>query len=364
MLPIFRQPLAICGLLLLAGCGGGGDSSSSDSSTSSAPYEGTCGVGTAAYALAAGGTTLTSPSFTIGAAQSDHSAFCAMNSGTSITLVTPTITSSAPSTSAVNASLYGTDAAVLAYGSSSTSTSGGAIAVSGGTITTSASYASGVFASGRGSGITVSSSAAITTSGTYAHAVVAAHSGTATVTNATLTSTAAEVVVLEGASTMTLVSSALASTNTTDNRGVYIHANPTGSGASTLSMTNGNYLWNSASSSDSAFYVYNQTTTINLTNVTLTTSTARLLTAAGPVGSNVTLNAINQDLTGSVVIEAGSTVAVKLDASSTWTLTGDSYVNELNVADCSKLIYGGHTLFYKSFAAGSAICSSPNLQLY
>jgi hypothetical protein len=48
----------------------------------------------------------------------------------------------------------------------------------------------------------------------------------------------------------------------------------------------------------------------------------------------------------------------------TWTLTGNSYVNELNVADCSKIIYGGHTLFYQSFASGSAICSSPNLQLY
>lgn len=363
MLPIFRTPLATCGLFLLAGCGGGGDSSSGDSSTSTDPYDGTCGVGTAAYALAAGGTTLTSPSFTI-TGEADRSAFCAMNSGTSITLVTPTITTSPTSSSAINSGLYGMSAAVLAYGSSSTSTSGGAITVSGGTITTSTSYANGIFASGKGSGITASSSIAITTSGTYAHAVVAAHSGTATVTNATLTSTAAEVAVLEGASTMTIVSSALASTNTTDNRGVYIHANPTGSGASTLSITNGNYLWNSASSSDSAFYVYDQTTTINLTNVTLTSSTARLLTAAGPVGSNVTLNAVNQHLTGSVVIEAGSTVAVTLDASSTWTLTGDSYVNELNVADCSKVIYAGHTLFYQSFAIGSAICSSPNLQLY
>jgi hypothetical protein len=362
MSPKLSLPLVLCGLLPAAGCGGGGGSSSSDGTTSTDPYTGTCGVGTAAYALAAGNNTLTSPSFTI-TGEADRSAFCAMNSGTSITLIAPTIISSASSSSSTNSSLYGMSAAVLAYGSSSTSTSGGAITVSGGTITTSSDYANGVFASGKGSSITASS-VAITTSGSYAHAAEVAHTGTATVTGATLTSTAAEVVVLEGASTMTIVGSDLTSTNTTDSRGVYIYANPAGSGASTLTITNGTYLWSSASSSASAFYVYNQTTTINLTNVTLTNSTARLLTAAGPVGSNVTVNAVNQDLTGTVVIEAGSTVAVALDASSTWTLTGDSYVNELKVADCSKITYGGHTLFYKTFASSSAICSSPNLQLY
>ena len=50
----------------------------------------------------------------------------------------------------------------------------------------------------------------------------------------------------------------------------------------------------------------------------------------------------------SVSIEAG-TVAVTLDSTSTWTLTGDSYVTEFN-GDAANVISNGYTLYIKGVA--------------
>jgi hypothetical protein len=213
-----------------------------------------------------------------------------------------------------------------------------------------------------------------------AHAVVAAHSGTATVTGgSSLTSSAAEVVTVEGASTMSIGTSTLVASNATDNHGILIYANTAGAGASTLSMTGGSYIWSSASASAAAFYVYNQTATINLNGVAITNpSTSALLTAAsGSVGSQVTINAVGQTLSGNLVADTSSMVTlslassstlsgavnhantasgitVTLDATSTWTLTTDSYVTVLNdTAGISgtaiaNIVGNGHNLYYQS----------------
>ena len=152
MSPSLRYAPAILGVLFVTGCGGGGDST--DDTTSTDPYTGSCGLGTAIYALAAGSTAVTSASFTI-SSEADRTAFCSKNSGTSITLVTPTIASSATTSSSTNSGLYGLSAAVLAYGSSSTSTTGGAITISGGTISTTSDNANGAFATGLGAAVTL-----------------------------------------------------------------------------------------------------------------------------------------------------------------------------------------------------------------
>ncbi|MBI5786175.1 MAG: hypothetical protein HZA64_12025 [Rhodocyclales bacterium] len=373
-----RHLLAICGILLVAGCGGGGggSSSSSTSTTSTDPYTGTCGIGTAVYALAAGSKALTSPSFTI-TAEADRTAFCAMNSGTSITLVTPTIDSSATSSSATDSALYGLGAAVLAYGSSATSTTGGAITVSGGTISTTTDSANGAVASGKGATITLASVDVYTT-GAAAHPVVAAKAGTATITGSTtLTSTAAEVVVLEGAGTATITSSTLVAANANDERGVYIYGSTTSSsGASTLTMSGSSYVWSSSSSSASAFYVHNQITTINLTGVTIVNPavSALLRVTGGSAGSVVTLNAVSQTLAGDIIADADSSVAlsltstsslsgaintaatagsitVTLDTGSTWAPTGTSHVTELN-ATTANFGSTAYTVYYRSSTTG------------
>ena len=377
MSPQSRHPLAVCCLLLVASCGGGGgSSSSSDDSTSTDPYTGTCGIGTAVYALSAGSTSVASPDFNI-VAENDRSAFCARNSGTSITLVTPTINSSATTSSTSDSSLYGLSAAVLAYGSSATSTTGGAITVSGGTVSTTSDNANGAFASGKGSTITLAS-VDVYTAGADAHAVVAAKAGTATITGGTtLTSTAAAVVVLEGASTMAITGSSLVATNTNDDRGVYIYGSTTASsGASTLTMSGSSYVWSSSSSSAAAFHVHNQITTINLTGVTIVNPaiSALLRITGGSSGSVVTLNAVSQTLAGDIVADADSTMAlsltssssfsgaintaatagsinVTLDAGSTWTPTGTSYVTELN-ASAANFGSTAYTVYYRSSTTG------------
>jgi hypothetical protein len=378
MSPSLRHTLPICTLLLLAGCGGG----TTDTTASDEPYTGSCGVGTAAYALESGSSTETSPSFTISSEQ-NRSAFCAQNSGTAITLITPTIASSATTSSDSDSILHGLSAAVLAYGSSATTTSGGSITISGGTIGTTTEYTNAAFATGLGATVTLSK-VDISTSGSYAHALVATRVGKATVTgtsstHASLTSVAAEVVVLEGASSITINNSDLLSANANDSRGILIYDSATNSGASELSITGGSYLWSSSSTSGSAFHVLNQTTTITLKGVDISSpSTSALLRiVAGTSGSKVTFNAIGQALPGNVVVDAGSSatlslasasllvgavnsadtagsMTVTLDADSTWTLTANSYVTILNDSQgisgttVSNIVGNGHNIYYKS----------------
>lgn len=370
----FRRALPAVVPFLLAGCGGG--ESLDSTSTSTEAYTGTCGVGTAVYALAGGSTTVASPEFTIDA-EADRSAFCAQNSGTSITLIKPTINSSATSSSETNSILYGLGSAVLAYGSSSTTTSGGTVTVSGGTISTTSDNASGALASGKGATVTLAS-VDVYTSGTGAHAVAAAQAGTATVTGGTtLTSAAAEVAVLEGASTLTISGSTLIATNSDNERGIYIYGSTaTGSGASTLSISGGNYVWSSSSTSAAAFYIDNQVTTINLSGVTITlpATSALLRAVGGTAGSRVTLNAIGQTLVGDIVADADSTMALSLAGSSSlsgaintaatagdiavtlatgsvWTPTANSFVTELN-ATTANIGSTAYTVYYRSSATG------------
>ena len=52
---------------------------------------------------------------------------------------------------------------------------------------------------------------------------------------------------------------------------------------------------------------------------------------------------------GTVVSTQVGTVSVKLDATSTWTLTGDSYVTEFN-GDVANVISNGYTLYVNGVA--------------
>ena len=98
-------------------------------------------------------------------------------------------------------------------------------------------------------------------------------------------------------------------------------------------------------------------------NVATLNASNQALTGDLLVGDNSTLNLTlteNSSLTGAVSGEitnaAGDTVstevgtvAVALDYSSTWTLTGDSYVSEFN-GDASNVISNGYTLYVNGTA--------------
>ena len=60
-------------------------------------------------------------------------------------------------------------------------------------------------------------------------------------------------------------------------------------------------------------------------------------------------NLINQDITGAILTDSSSSVSVNLDAGSTWTLTGDSYVSSFN-GDLSNINLNGYTLYVNGVA--------------
>jgi hypothetical protein len=403
--------------------------------------------GTALDAYSSGTHTLTSP--TLDATDTDESAICAQNSGTTIAVTSPTITTSGATGNVNDSSFYGLNAAVLAYGSSSSTSSGGSITLTNGSITTSGQGANGVFASGDGATITISGTT-ISATGANAHGLDAAYGGTlkitdvtatttgasssvlatdrgggtvtvsggtytasgyrsagiystgaVTVTNGTFTANDAEAAVVEGSNSLTLSGTALVSSDG-DDRGVFIYQSTSGdaaSGSGTFTMTNGSITYSCATTSCSEgatasgqnnpatmFSVANTTAVISLTDVTITNNVATLLTAEalnsgtwGTSGSNgglVTFTADGTTLTGNVIVDdistlalsltnsssltgaintanTGKNVALTLDSTSTWNVTAKSYLTKLSGETISgttitNIVGGGYDVYYVS----------------
>ena len=63
----------------------------------------------------------------------------------------------------------------------------------------------------------------------------------------------------------------------------------------------------------------------------------------------MTLNLVNQAITGAITSDSVSSVTVNLDSDSTWTLTGDSYVTAFN-GDLSNVDLNGYTLYVNGAA--------------
>jgi hypothetical protein len=425
---------------------------------------------TAADPYTSGTNTLTSP--TISIANANESALCVQNSGTTLAVTSPTIVSSSVGSNANDGSFYGTDAAVLAYGSSATTASGGSITITGGTINTSGQYGNGAFASGDGATVTLSGTS-ITATGGNAHGVDAAEGGalnltnvtaatfgqsgsvvatdqgggTVTVsggtytangyrsagiystgvfnvTNGTFTANDAEAVVVEGANSVTLTGTALKGTGG-DYRGVFLYQSTSGdaaTGTASFTMTNGSITYTcpvtasstTCSSGTTAsgqnnpatlFAIANTTATISLTDVTVTNSTSTttdaygtLLTAAalnpgtwgtaGADGGNVTFTAQGETLVGDVIVDdistaaltlskdsagtassltgainnanTGKTVSLTLDATSTWVVTGTSYLTTLTNADSTNANIKCETAGCKVYIGGSLFSPATN----
>ena len=303
------------------------------------------------------------------------------------------------SSSNESADFYGINAAVLA-------TNGSTLTIEDAEITSDGGHASGVFSYGSGTTVNVSgttittsgnnSGGLMTTGGATLNAtnVTVATSGNSsaairsdrgggtvtvtggsydttgvgspaiystadiTVSDAALSATTSEAVVIEGGNTVTLNNVEITGSNTklngqsTVNTNVLIYQSMSGDaseGASSFTMTDGSMT----AETGAMFHVTNTTTTINLENVDFTyASDSNVFLDAsadswGRTGSNggqVTLNLKSQDITGAILSDSISTVTVNLDADSTWTLTGDSYVTAFN-GDLSNVNLNGYTLY-------------------
>lgn len=346
----------------------------------------------ATYTLNGGTASQSNQTYSAGA--TDTSGVWVTNSGV-LTLLNPTITTTGNTSSTDSSSFAGLNAGLLVTSGSAT--------VTGGTIATTGTGANGAFAYNTGSTLTLTNTT-ITAGGDGGHAIMATggasltatnvnmtttggsssavatdrDGGTITVTGGTITTggnnsadiystgnitvngatmkaTGAETAVIEGANSITLNNTTLATTM--DKWGVMIYQSMSGDATGTqgtFTMTGGSLT--STGATGPLFYVNNSTGVIALKGVTLSAASGILVSAAagawgnsGSNGGNVVLTADTQALTGDMIADSISTIAVtlknnstltgkltktsiSLDASSLWTVTGNSVLAALTDA--------------------------------
>lgn len=275
--------------------------------------------------------------------------------------------------------------------------SGGIITTGGGTtyaydldITTSG-QSSAAIRTDRGGGTVVVDGGTYTSNGLGSPAIYS--TADITVSNSTLTSNLSEGVCIEGLNSITLNNSNLTANNTKRNGNakfldsIMIYQSMSGdaaSGTSKFTMNGGSLT----SKSGHVFHVTNTNSIITLKDVKIDNQDSEniLLTVCADGwsgGSNIaTLKASSQKLTGAIKVGSDSSltleisdnstfdgyidgkitnaegssvstdvgkVFVTLDSSSTWTLTGDSYVSEFN-GNPENVISNGYTLYVNGVA--------------
>ena len=361
-----------------------------------------------------------------------------------VTITNPTVVKSGSSDGGDSCNFYGLNAAVLVKDGSTTT-------ITGGTITSDADGANGVFSYGgnggrngaEGDGTTViirdtvitttgSGSGGIMTTGggtTYAYDLTVTTSGGSsapirtdrgggtvhvdggsytsnglgspaiystadiTVENAVLTSNLSEGVCIEGKNSITLLNCDLTASNSKCNGNatfldtIMIYQSMSGdadSGTSSFTMTGGSLT----SKNGHVFHVTNTNAVINLSNVEIRNEDVSgvLLSVCDDgwngAGNVATLNADGQELSGTILVGSNSSltlnlingsaftgtvsgeivnakgdtvstetgaVDVTLDSSSTWSLTGDTYVSSFS-GDTTNISFNGYTLYVDGVA--------------
>ena len=339
-----------------------GNSSSTDNSSF---------YGLNAGVLVASGSTLTMSNSQVTTSGSGANGVFSTGSGSTVSMSNSKITDSGDGGHAVMATQGGTmnltDVDMATSGGSAsaiaTDRGGGTINVSGGTDKTSGMNSAGIYSTGN-----------------------------ITVTKTTFTSSGAEAAVIEGGNTITLNDAALTSSKA-GKWGVMIYQSISGDAPGTqgnFSMTGGSLFY--TATDGPLFYITNSTAVILLKSVDLKDASGTLVKAAsgnwGNTGSNsgtVLLTAVGQTLTGNLVADNISVINltlqngpaltgainsdhtaksanVSLDASSTWTLTGDSHLSGFSDASgisgstITNITGNGHTIFYdRSLVANSSL---------
>ncbi|HEX3039222.1 MAG TPA: right-handed parallel beta-helix repeat-containing protein [Caproiciproducens sp.] len=243
-------------------------------------------------------------------------------------------------------------------------------------------------ATDRGEGtVTVTDSTAVT-AGKDSPAIYS--TGTISASNSTLTATGAQALVVEGKNSITLTD--CTATGYKEN-GVMMYQSFSGdaaTGTSKLNITGGSLT----AKAGSLFFITNTDAEITL-NHTALTGTGSLLSAAatsrwGTAGSNggtVKLTANSQTLSGTVTADKISSVtlvlnqsaltstlnkentakvmSLTLDKSSTWNVTGTSYLTALTDADTtlSNIKDNGNTIYYDSANSANSCLNGKTIKL-
>lgn len=263
----------------------------------------------------------------------------------------------------------------------------GVMATNGGVMTltdvdmTTAGKNSGAIATDRGGGTINVTGGIVTTTGQDSPGIYS--TGDIRVSEATITASGAEAAVIEGANSIDLTNTTLTS-SMADKWGVMIYQSMSGDAEGTrgvFTMTGGTLAYTSASGP--LFFVTNSTGVITLKGVNVTATSGTLVNAAGTDrwgqsganGGTVLFTADQQALAGDLVADSISSIALTLqngsaltgainsahtaqalsltlDATSTWTVTADSYLTSLtdpagiSGTTITNIIGNGHTVYY------------------
>lgn len=308
-----------------------------------------------------------------------------------------TLTDSSIDTSGSHANglfVYGSGEAVISNTKITTSknNSGGIMVAGGGTLTATNVTAitegnsSAAIRSDRGGGTMTVYGGSYTTNGVGSPAIYS--TADITVNNAELSSTKSEGAVVEGANSITLNNVTLTDDNTTLNgnsetyKNIFLYQSMSGDadvGMATFTAKDSTITTNNGDT----IFVTNTKATINLENNIIINNSGDFLRIqtgkwgkSGSNGGTVTLNAINQEIKGDIIVDNISTldfslnsgsyyegtinsentaqnIILKLDSNSKIKLTGDSYITELIDEDSSysNIDFNG----YKLYVNGSAI---------
>ena len=271
-------------------------------------------------------------------------------------------------------------------GSGGIMTTGGGITYAYDLDVTTSGQSSAAIRTDRGGGTVVVDGGTYTSNGLGSPAIYS--TADITVSNSTLVSNLSEGVCIEGLNSITLNNCDMTANNTKCNGNatfldtIMIYQSMSGdaaSGTSSFTMTGGSLT----SKNGHVFHVTNTSAVITLNGVRIVNEDADniLLSVCADGwsgGSNTaTLKAIAQELSGTILVGSDSTltleltegstltgcisgeitnskgttvstevgaVSVTLDSTSTWTLTGDTYITEFS-GDASNIISNGYTLY-------------------
>lgn len=329
----------------------------------------------------------------------DESSFYGLNAGVLAQGGTIAMNSGSVTTSGSGAN------GVFAYGESVITVDGtsidatgeyahGIMASGGGTITATdltvntAGGSSAPIATDRGSGTITTYGGTYTSTGTNSPALYS--TGVLTSSDGTFVATGSEAAVIEGANSITLNDCSLTS-DAAGNRGVMIYQSMSGDAEG----TEGTYTQTGGTLNDTAtdspmFYVTNSTGNFFLSGVSVDAASGVLLQAGanrwGTTGSNggtANLTATDQSLAGDIVADEISVVTItltssstlegaidaantasattlSLDETSTWTVTGNSYLTTLTGAiigedgSITNIVGNGNTVTYDADAEANS----------
>ncbi|KAI9287420.1 hypothetical protein BC943DRAFT_358672 [Umbelopsis sp. AD052] len=334
-----------------------------------------------------------------GGGNGNNAASIVLTGSGQLTLSDAFISKSGNTTSEDDSNFYGLNAAVVAQNGSSLTISNSYI--SSDSDGSNAIYSTGIYSTGTGTTIyaynvtvntTMNSSRVVFVDGatvnTYGSGSPVVYStGNITASDVIGCAHGSSAIVVEGANNVTLTNCNISGEgNQVQPYGVMLYQSTSGDtldGTALLNMTGGTLYY--TGNSGPLFYVTNTVSEAYLRNVTLKFSTGSLIKASddqwGSSGSNggkLTFVSFNQVLSGNISCGKSSSISITLnqsssmtgainsnnnasyihfalDTSSTWNVTGTSYISSMAVDDTSfSNIYGnGHNVYYLSLSSNN-----------